>query len=313
MPWSRLTPSCLLTETAPIAGAGTALAAKLAKLGLHADADLLLHLPLRYEDETRITTVRDAVPGEAAQFELTVVDTEIAFRPRRQLLCHVRDDSGTLTLRFLNFYPSQQKALQPGARLRVFGEVRGGFFGTELVHPRFHVLRGDEPLPQTLTPIYSTVAGVGQATLRKLIAGALKRVSLDDTLPDVMRGKLPTFAESITALHLPPAARSEAEITEALNRYWQRICFDELLAQQLSLRRAYAARRARGAPRIVAKNALTKGLLEALPFKLTNAKRRSWQEIAADMAQPYPMQRLLQGDVGSGKSIVAAPALLRAE
>ena len=129
-----------------------ALAARLQKLGIRGDEDLLLHLPLRYEDETRITLIRDAVPGTVAQFEVAVLRSEIAYRPRRQLICHVHDDSGELTLRFLNFYPSQQKSLQVGAKLRVFGEVRGGFFGTELIHPRFHVLREAEPLPVAMTP-----------------------------------------------------------------------------------------------------------------------------------------------------------------
>ena len=304
-----------MSNTATIAGIAPALAAKLAKLGLHRDLDLVLHLPLRYEDETRITQIRDAIPGAAAQFELTVVSTEIAFRPRRQLLCHVRDESGTLLLRFLNFYPSQQKALQPGNVLRAFGEVRGGFFGTELIHPRFHVLRGDEALPQTLTPVYSTVAGVGQGTLRKLIGRALQSVALDDTVPAALSGKLAPFADSIRALHLPPTVNSpdtEEALGRALQPYWQRICFDELLAQQLSLRRAYAARRARGAPQLKPDNSLTGKLLKALPFQITRAQEKSWHEIARDLAQPYPMQRLLQGDVGSGKTIVAALAMLQA-
>ena len=217
--WWRLTPFSGLADSASISSVGPALAAKLAKLGLHRDADLLLHLPLRYEDETRITQVRDAIPGEAAQFELEVVSTEIAFRPRRQLLCHVRDQSGTLLLRLLNFYPSQQKALQPGTRLRAFGEVRGGFFGAELIHPRFHTMRGEEPLPQTLTPIYPTVAGVGQATLRKLIGKALQQVALDDTLPDKLQKtlvkKLPGFGVSIHALHQPPSAASGAWLSRS--------------------------------------------------------------------------------------------------
>ena len=305
-----------MTDTASLSGVGPAVAAKLAKLGLRRDADLLLHLPLRYEDETRITLIRDAVPGTSAQFELEVVTTEIAFRPRRQLLCHVRDNSGTLLLRFLNFYPSQQKALQPGARLRTFGEVRGGFSGTELIHPRFHVLRNEEPLPQTLTPIYPTVAGVGQGTLRKLIGRAVQQVALDDTLPDSLHAsvanELPGFADSIRALHQPPSVASADVLTQALQPYWQRIRFDELLAQQLSLRRAYAARRARGAPVLKPTKKLTNKLLAALPFKLTRAQQKAWQEIAADLIQPYPMQRLLQGDVGSGKTIVAALAMLQA-
>ena len=155
------------------AGNANTLAARLARLGLRTDADFILHLPLRYEDETRITALRDARPGLAAQFEVEVVDSEIAYRPRRQLLARVRDGSGALLLRFLNFYPSQQKALQAGARLRIFGEPHEGYLGPEIIHPRFHVVGANEPLPERLTPVYPTTAGLGQATLRRLIGRAL--------------------------------------------------------------------------------------------------------------------------------------------
>ena len=166
-----------------IPGATPLVTEKLKTLGLQTQADLVLHLPLRFEDETRITSIADAVPGATAQFDVTVVSTEIAYRPKRQLISRVEDDSGELILRFLNFYPSQQKVLQPGARLRVFGEVRGGFWGSEIIHPRFHALHGEEPLPTALTPVYPTTAGLGQATLRKLIARALAEVDLAETLP----------------------------------------------------------------------------------------------------------------------------------
>jgi ATP-dependent DNA helicase RecG len=290
------------------------LAARLAKLGLHSDADLVLHLPLRYEDETVITAIAAAVPGETAQFEVEVVSCEIAFRPRRQLLVRVQDDSGVLWLRFLNFYPSQQKLMQPGATLRVFGEVRGGFFGDEIIHPRFHAVTADEALPERMTPVYPTTAGLSQATLRKLIGGALTRVDLADTLPDELRRRhgLADFAASLRLLHTPPPASSTAELDELHRPAWQRICFDELLAQQLSLRRAYAARRNLGAPLLTARGDLTSRLQAQLPFRLTGAQQRTWAEIAADLAQPQPMQRLLQGDVGSGKTVVAALAMLRA-
>ncbi|WIM05256.1 MAG: ATP-dependent DNA helicase RecG [Candidatus Nitricoxidivorans perseverans] len=289
-------------------------AEKLARLGLRTEADLVLHLPLRYEDETRVTAVRDAIPGVATQFEVEIISCEIAYRPRRQLISKTRDDSGALLLRFLNFYPSQQKALAAGARLRVFGEPRGGLFGTEIVHPRFRVLRGDEPLPDRLTPIYPTTAGLSQAVLRRLIERALDRADLADTLPDGLRRRLALadFGESIRFLHQPPPEISLAELETRSHPAWRRIAFDELLAQQLSLRRAYAARRKRGAPSLSATGALTNRLLASLPFKLTGAQRRVWREIAADLAAGHPMQRLLQGDVGSGKTVIAALAMLQA-
>ncbi|MCX7165815.1 MAG: ATP-dependent DNA helicase RecG [Rhodocyclales bacterium] len=295
------------------AGANT-LAARLAKLGLLTDADFILHLPLRYEDETRITAIRDAQPGLAAQFEVEVVDSEITYRPRRQLLARVADASGALTLRFLNFYPSQQKALQAGTRLRIFGELHDGYLGPEIIHPRFHVVGAGESLPERLTPVYPTTAGLGQATLRRLIERALERADLTDTLPASLREglRLPEFAAAIRRLHTPPPEMTKAVLDSRDHPAWRRVQFDELLAQQLSLRRAYTARRARGAPRLVASATLTAALLASLPFRLTKAQQRAWREIAADLGQPHPMQRLLQGDVGSGKTVVAALAMLHA-
>ncbi|MFA5124010.1 ATP-dependent DNA helicase RecG, partial [Zavarzinia sp.] len=296
------------------AASGNTLAARLARLGLRTDADFVLHLPLRYEDETRITPLADARSGVAAQFEVEVVDSEIAYRPRRQLLARVRDGSGALLLRFLNFYPSQQKVLQPGARLRIFGELHEGYLGPEIIHPRFHAVAPGETLPECLTPVYPTTAGLGQATLRRLIERALARADLNDTLPPALRERLhlPEFAAAIHRLHTPPPEMTQTELEAREHPAWRRVQFDELLAQQLSLRRAYAARRARGAPRLKATAALTGALLASLPFRLTQAQQRAWQEIAADLAQPHPMQRLLQGDVGSGKTVVAALAMLQA-
>jgi ATP-dependent DNA helicase RecG len=290
------------------------LAARLARLGLKRDADFVLHLPLRYEDETRITALADARPGIAAQFEVDVVDSEIAYRPRRQLIARVRDASGALSLRFLNFYPSQQKVLQPGARLRVFGEVHEGYLGPEIIHPRFHVVAAGESLPEGLTPVYPTTAGLGQGTLRRLIEKALARVDLADTLPPELLRRLdcpesPSRSASCTTRR---PRWSQAVARSARLPAWRRMQFDELLAQQLSLRRAYLARRARGAPPCAPTAKLTDALLHSLPFRLTARKQRAWREIAADLGQPHPMQRLLQGDVGSGKTVVAALAMLHA-
>ncbi|MBK6908491.1 MAG: ATP-dependent DNA helicase RecG [Rhodocyclaceae bacterium] len=293
------------------------LAAKLARLGLGRDADLVVHLPLRYEDETHITMVRDAEPGTPAQFEVEVIDSEISFRPRRQLLVKTRDVSGFLLLRFLNFYPNQQKVLQPGARLRVFGEPRpsfGSLLASELIHPRFHVVSDDEPLPAGLTPIYPTTAGLAQTVLRRLVQRALGRVELSDTLPESVRSRLGLMPliDAIRLLHSPPTGSAISELESREHPAWQRVQFDELLAQQLSLRRAYRARRERGAPVLAGTGTLTQALLARLPFALTRAQQRVANEIAIDLAQPYPMQRLLQGDVGAGKTVVAALAMLQA-
>jgi ATP-dependent DNA helicase RecG len=300
-----------------IPGATPLVTDKLKTLGLHTQADLVLHLPLRFEDETRITPIAAAAPGVAAQFDVTVVSSEISYRPKRQLVCRVVDDSGELMLRFLNFYPSQQKMLQPGVRLRIFGELRGGFWGSEIIHPRFRTLDGDpenEGLPTALTPVYPTTAGLGQATLRKLITRALDAADLAEILPAPLlaRTGLPAFAASVRALHAPPSGLDAAALAQHQKPYWQRISFDELLAQQISLRQAYAARRVRGAPVLAGDGRLTDKLLARLPFTLTAAQRRVWDEVAQDLAQPHPMQRLLQGDVGSGKTVVAALAGLRA-
>ncbi len=183
-----------------------------------------------------------------------------------------------------------------------------------MIHPRFRVVREDEPLADSLTPVYPTTAGLGQGTLRKAIQAALQRGGFDDTLPESLRQslRLQPLAAALQALHHPPPNMAQAALDEALEPAWRRVRFDELLAQQISLRRAYAARRERGAPSLQATGTLTGALLDALPFALTGAQQRAWQEIAADLAQPYPMQRLLQGDVGSGKTIVAALAMLHA-
>ena len=302
---------------APKKAGSNTLATKLARLGLSRDADLVVHLPLRYEDETRITPVRDAEPGAPAQFEVEVIDSEITFRPRRQLVVKTRDASGMLLLRFLNFYPSQQKVLQPGARLRVFGEPRpsfGGMLASEVIHPRFHVITDDAPLPAGLTPIYPTTAGLGQSVLRRLVQRALTRVTLSDTLPESVRTRLALMplAEAIALLHAPPTDSVVAKLESRAHPAWRRVQFDELLAQQLSLRRAYRARRERGAPVLAGSGTLTQALLAHLPFALTSAQQRVANEIAADLAQPHPMQRLLQGDVGAGKTVVAALAMLQA-
>jgi len=286
---------------------------KLAKLGIHTQRDLVLHLPMRYEDETTLTPIGEAREGQPVQVEGEVLSCEIAYRPRRQLVLKLRDPTGVLFIRFLNFYPSQQKALVQGAVVRAFGEVRPGFFGGEMVHPRYRVLRGPEPLPDALTPVYPTTAGLPQQALRKLIDQALATVDLSDTLPEDVRKRLGVcgFEEAVRVLHHPQPDTDANALDERTHPAWQRVKFDELLGQQLSMRAHYRARsRETAAP--LAAGTLTARFLKSLPFRLTGAQRRAWGEIERDLAKAHPMHRLLQGDVGSGKTVVAALAALRA-
>jgi ATP-dependent DNA helicase RecG len=290
------------------------IAARLSKLGIRRDFDLVLHLPLRYEDETQVTPIADAPAGVPVQVEGRVRSTDIVYRPKRQLVSRIEDSSGELVLRFFNFYGSQAKALEPGATVRAFGEVRTGFFGGEMTHPRFRVLRGEVPLPTALTPIYPTTAGLGQSVLRRQIEGALARARLDDTLPEEMsRGLgLCGFREAVETLHHPRPGADQAAFSGRALPAWRKMKFDELLAQQLSLREHYRERKAQAAPVLGLKGVHTAALIERLPFRLTSAQQRAWSEIERDLAQPHPMHRLLQGDVGSGKTVVAVLAALRA-
>ena len=286
----------------------------MARLGLHSDTDLALHLPLRYEDETRLTPLAELREGMPAQVEGIVADCRIEPRPRRQLIVRLRDGGAELLLRFLHFYPSQQKSMAPGTRLRVRGEVRGGFFGLEMVHPAIKVVGAGAPLPQALTPVYPTTAQLPQAYLRKAIAGALARAPLLEVLPpEFLPPGLPSLREALQFLHHPPPDASLDTLLDHSHPAWQRLKFEELLAQQLSQAQA---RHERGQLRAPSLRGLDGGLAQqlqaVLPFALTAAQQRVGAEIAADLARPQPMHRLLQGDVGSGKTVVAALAAARA-
>jgi ATP-dependent DNA helicase RecG len=287
-------------------------ASKLHKLGLRTDMDLVLHLPMRYEDETEVLKVRDACMrgGSTVQVEGVVIKNEIAYRPRRQLLVTIEDDSGHLLLRFMNFYGSQVKQMAEGTRVRARGELKHGFFGAEMVHPSYKIVNEGAPLPTSLTPVYPSGEGLSQAILRRAIADAMRRVDWADTLPEALRShmRLEPFEPSIKLLHYPPQHVDTHALLDRSHPAWIRMKFDELLAQQLSLKRAQISRRSKGAPRLRKAGALVKAFREALPFKLTRAQERVLKEIHADIGQEFPMQRLLQGDVGSGKTIVAALA-----
>jgi ATP-dependent DNA helicase RecG len=306
----------------PAKPAGRGLADQLARLGIARDADLVLHLPLRYEDHTHLTPLATLAPGLALQVEGEIVKTDIQFRPRRQLVCMIADPArrdAQLTLRFFTFYPSQQKVLAPGHRVRVFGDVRDGHLGLEMVHPQFKVVTEGTPLSDRLTPVYPTTAGLGQETLRKVVARALASdpALTAESLPEWLtaRRKLWKFNDAVRFLHAPPPrlnALTQAALDARTHPAWTRLKFDELLAQQLSLKAHRQARSLRRAPVLTGTGALTKKLLERVPFKLTRAQEHVWREIAHDLKRASPMQRLLQGDVGSGKTIVAALAALQA-
>ena len=309
-------------DAAPAAVAAKAVDTKslaqkaLEKLGLKRDIDLALHLPLRYEDETRITQLRDARDGAQVQIEATVTQCEVAYRPRRQLVVTVDDGTDTCVLRFFNFYPSQQSALAVGKRIRARGEVRGGFMGWTMLHPAFRAAGGD--LPTALTPIYPTVAGLPQPYLRKAVLSGLARAELSDTFApgDLSKngaGPLWTLREALFFLHHPTPDVSLAALQDHSHPAWQRLKAEELLAQQLSQLQSRRERAALRAPALQLpfpepKDSLHQRLLAVLPFGLTNAQRRVGAEIANDMARHVPMHRLLQGDVGAGKTVVAALA-----
>jgi ATP-dependent DNA helicase RecG len=299
----------------------------LEKLGLKRDIDLALHLPLRYEDETRITQLRDAREGDSIQIEGQVTDCEVTFRPRRQLVVKLDDGTDTCTLRFFSFYPSQQKALSVGNRIRARGEVKGGFLGYTMLHPAFRSAGGD--LATALTPVYPTVAGLSQPVLRKAVLAGLARAELSDTFPpgdlsQINPQPLWTLREALSFLHHPAPDVSLDTLQDHSHPAWQRLKAEELLAQQISQLQSRRERARLRAPvlAMVAPEVfsppnepeqpvlmpLYSELVATLPFKLTIAQQRVCAEIALDLARQVPMHRLLQGDVGSGKTVVAALA-----
>ncbi len=290
------------------------LIANLHKLGISNIQGLLLHLPLRYIDETHITSIRDLRQGDSVQVEGEIVHAEVSYKPRKALITTLADASGQLTLRFLHFYPSQIAALRVGTKIRAYGEIRHGFFGYEMVHPQCKSVGEATPVKELLTPIYPTTAGLTQPNIRKAIAIALNQDELAETLPAGVYKtlNLPSFNTSIHALHSPAPDANLDALENRTTPEWRRLAFDELLAQQLSMRKHYIKRRSLNAPAIEVSKTLAPQMQQNLPFKLTNSQQKVIAEISQDLTCPHPMQRLLQGDVGSGKTIVACMAALQA-
>ena len=304
---------------ARLKGVGPALEKKLAAIGILTLQDLLFHLPLRYEDRTRVSLAARAQLGEYQQFEGEVTSCEIQFGKRRSLRCSLRDSSGSIALRFFHFSAAQKDSLAVGTQLRVYGEVRRGRSSFEIFHPEYKPLsQVSAEVPDTLTPIYPTTEGLLQPRLRSIIAQAVDLVvgkdSIEDYLPEdlVKRLGLVSLADAILHIHRPPADAFGGWDREAPSPGRDRLAFEELLTHRLSLRRLREDSDSQAAPQFSNNNDLLRGFTAQLPFELTGGQQRAFAEIGKDLQRPTPMLRLLQGDVGSGKTVVAALSALSA-
>jgi len=300
-------------------GVGSRMAERLERLDIRSVQDLLFHLPSRYEDRTRVVPIGGVRPGDRAVVQGVVELAEIKFGRRRMLLVRLADGTGSLTLRFFHFNAAQQNALSRGTRLRCFGEIRRGANTLEIVHPEYRQL-GDDPQPveEHLTPVYPTTEGLQQQGLRRLVGQALDRLGRgrgpEELLPPALLEApgWPALGEALATLHHPAPDISLSDLEQGRHPAQQRLAFEELLAHHLSLRKLRQRSEKREAPVLAGDGSLSDIFLQSLPFELTGAQRRVAREVAADSDRPHPMQRLVQGDVGSGKTVVAALAALRA-
>lgn len=300
-------------------GVGASLAAKLVKIGLFSIQDVLLHLPLRYMDRTRVTPIGALQPSVHAVIEGEVRACDIVFGKRRSMVCRIQDGTGTLTLRFYHFNNAQKQRLTQGTQLRVFGETRRGASGLEMYHPEYDVLNEAAPLPleQSLTPIYPATEGLTQPRLRSLALQALTwldKHALTELLPEAVRRRLNqcSLADALRYLHQPPTNTNIQLLMDGEHPFQQRLAFEELLAHHLSLLLLRRETQADGAERLALTAKVQNPFMAQLGFQLTRAQVRVVKEIAEDLAKPIPMLRLVQGDVGSGKTVVAALAALAA-
>jgi ATP-dependent DNA helicase RecG len=289
---------------------------KLRKLHIATVFDLLLHLPTRYQDETKIESIKNIIPGTRVQIEAVIKQSTVNYRPRKNLIVIIADESDSIQLRFINFYPSQIKDLSEGKKIRVFGEVKKNLFLNEMIHPQYKVLNEDDPLPQTFSPIYPTTSSLSQKLLCKLIKKSIDK-SLEakayiDYFPELyLKRKLPLLMNAIEAIHFP-SKDSDIDLFERKdNVYHHRLIYDELLAQQLFLRGLYHQKKLHLAMPIQFSDELHHTFIENLEFKLTEQQETVLQDIYSDLKNNHPMNRLLQGDVGSGKTVVAVMAAIQ--
>lgn len=300
-------------------GVGAALANKLANIGIYSLQDLLFHLPLRYQDRTRIVPMGSLRPGDECVVEGEIKVADISRGKRRSLLCRLQDGTGMITLRFFHFTAAQKNNLKPGTRIRCFGEARTGASSLEIVHPEYRKVDSEDlvPVEDSLTPVYPTTEGLHQNRLRTLTEQALQQLQhrgLQELVPDEIRQgwQFPGLEDAVAYLHRPPVDVDQHLLGEGLHPAQRRLAFEELLAHHLSLLKLRQKTRQKGAPELPGNGELQTQFLEQLPFPLTGAQRRVSQEVAKDLAQAFPMLRLVQGDVGSGKTVVAALAAIQA-
>lgn len=304
-----------MTALSELRGVGPKLEEKLNRLGIHQVEDLLFHLPFRYQDRTRISPIGSLRPGMEAQIEATIDYSEVVFRRRRSLLCHISDGTGGLLIRLFHFSAAQKENLKRGTRIRCYGELRRGPKSLEMVHPEYQLLKDDEELPldEVLYPVYPATEGLHQKSLVRLIDQALNRLSeLNDWLPEdiISQAGLPGLSDALAVVHHPLPSEPIHDLIAGQHPAQKRLVFEELLAHQLSLGQLRSKARAHDAPVLTPDGNLFHLFLQSLPFELTAAQRRVIDEIAADVTLPVPMLRLAQGDVGSGKTVVAAAACL---
>ena len=298
-------------------GVGPKMAERLLKLGIKNVQDMLFHLPLRYEDRTRIYSINELSLHSHVSIEATIETSQITFGKRRMLVVQVNDNTGRLTLRFFNFSAAQKNALSPGKIIRCFGEVRRGRVGFEMSHPEYNLsdTPSEQPTASTLTPVYPTTDGLKQLSIRALSEQAvelLNKYSVEELLPVQWQPSQLALADALLLLHRPPSNIDVNELEQGTHPAQQRLVFEELLAQNLSLLKVREQGQQAKAVSLSSTNKLEPQFLSQLPFAPTNAQNRVVSEIKADLASPYPMMRLVQGDVGSGKTLVAALSALTA-
>ena len=311
---SRLLSQQLLTI---FKGVGPQLARKLSKLGLNNAQDLLFHLPLRYSDQTRITPIEHLQPQQHVVIEGEIIGANVVIGRRRSLVCRLSDDTGVITLRFYRFTATQKDGFIPGHRLRCVGEIRRGASGLEIYHPEykvFHPSSTPEPLPQALTPIYSTTEGLSQKQLRRLINQSLALINnnnLPDLLPALCSSEHVRLQDNLNYLHNPPKTAAVEQLTAGEHPLQQQLIVEELVAHQLSMLKVRQHYQSLPGIALQPAKPLAEQFISNLPFELTSAQQRVAAEISGELNRSIPMMRLVQGDVGSGKTVVAALAALQ--